>query len=335
MRSFARYTRLAALMAVFPALARAQQTTVTGVVREVTSSTPLVGAVVTLGRGTDERSTRSDANGAFSFSKVARGTYPLTVRRLGYEPSQVDVDVPQDQPVVITMRRVASLDTVRVHAADQGIYGVVGTARDLRPLAASIQVLGTSISRLRTDSTGRFFAAVKTPGPYLVRGTTDGFTGQTVSVTVKPDEGVEVALLLDSATGPADHKLEMAFGDFADRMLQRGLASALVPRADLTRYGDTGTLASSLVSARSFGLRGLRLSSTACVFVDGRPMPGFSMNTYGPDEVEMVEVYGGKADRTLNLSQRWPRGAACGDTGFPGSALGDDVVKWVVIWLKH
>jgi len=327
--------RAAALAALLPALAGAQQTTLAGVVRDATSSTPLVGAIVTLGRGADERTTRSDANGAFSFSKVARGTYPLTVRRLGYEPAEVDVDVPHNQPAVVTMRRVASLDTVRVSAADQGIYGVVGTARDLRPLAASIQVLGTSISRLRTDSTGRFFAAVKTPGPYLVRATTDGFTGQTVSVTVKPNEGVEVALLLDSATGPADHKLEMAFGDFADRMLQRGLASALVPRTDLTRYGDKGTLASSLVSARAFGLRGLRLSSTACVFVDGRPMPGFSMNTYGPDEVEMVEVYGGKADRTLNLSQRWPRGASCGDTGLPGSALGDDVVKWVVIWLKH
>ena len=59
------------------------------------------------------------------------------------------------------------------------------------------------------------------------------------------------------------------------------------------------------------------------------------MNTYGPDEVEMVEVYGPKADRTLNLSQRWPRGAPCGDTGRPASTLGEDLVRWVVIWLKH
>jgi hypothetical protein len=335
MRSLSTFAGLAALAASLPTLAKAQQSTIAGVVRDATSSTPLVGAIVTLGRGPDERTARSDANGAFSFSKVARGTYPLTVRRLGYEPSQVDVDVPHDQPVVVTMLRVVSLDTVRVRAADQGIYGVVGTARDLRPLGASIQVLGTSISRLRTDSSGRFFVAVKTPGPYLVRATADGFTGQTVSVTVKSNEGVEVALLLDSATGPADHKLEMAFGDFADRMLQRGLASALIPRTDLTRYGDAGTLASSLVSARSFGLRGLKLSSTACVFVDGRPMPGFSMNAYGPDDVEMVEVYGPKADRTRNLTQRWPRNAPCGDTGMPGSAPGEDVVQWVVIWLKH
>jgi hypothetical protein len=105
MRSLSTFAFLAALL---PALAKAQQTTVTGVVRDATSSTPLVGAIVTLGRGADERTTRSDASGAFSFSKVARGAYPLTVRRLGYEPSQVDVDVPQDQPVVASCRSTPS-----------------------------------------------------------------------------------------------------------------------------------------------------------------------------------------------------------------------------------
>src|SRR5262245_20104148 len=62
---------LLAVLGVLPSLATAQQTTVAGVVRDATSSTPLVGAIVTLGRGAEERTARSDANGAFSFSKVA------------------------------------------------------------------------------------------------------------------------------------------------------------------------------------------------------------------------------------------------------------------------
>lgn len=314
--------------------AGAQQVSLSGVVQDATSAAPLVGAIVVLGPAANERTTRTDANGVFSFANVTKGTHPLAVRRLGYEPSRSDVEVPPSQPIVVALKRATSLDTVRVRAANQGIYGAVGTARDLRPLNASVQVIGASVGRLRTDSTGHFFAPVKTPGPYLVRATAGGFTSQTVSVTVQANEGVEVALLLDSATGPGAAGLEMAFADFADRMMQRGLASALVPRTDLTRYGE-GTLVSSIVSAGAFEQRALRFGSTACVFVDGRPIPGMSLNAYRPQEVEMVEVYGANGDRTRNLSQRWPRSGPCGDTGRPPVSRGDDVVMWVVIWLKH
>ena len=331
-----RVTAVAALVvATLSERAPAQQVTVTGIVRDAISSSPLVGAIVTLGRAPDERATRTDANGTFVFDKVARGAYALSVRRLGYEPARSNVEVPASEPVVVMMRRVVALDTVRVSATDQGIYGAVGTSTDLRPLAASIQVIGTSGSRLRTDSTGHFFAPVKTPGPYLVRATADGFVGRTVSVTVRAKDGVEVALLLDSATGPADHKLEMAYGDFNSRMLQRGLASALVPGADLTRFGSDGTLVSSIVSSPSFAAKPLRFTSFACLFVDGQPKPGTPMNAYGPREVEMVELYGSKADRTRSLAQRWPRNAPCAATGMAPAGSGDDVVTWIVIWLKR
>jgi len=330
-----RVAAVAALVATLSERVPAQQVSVTGVVRDAISSSPLVGAIVTLGRTADERATRTDANGAFAFAEVARGAYALSVRRLGYAPAQSNVEVPASQPIVVMMRRVVALDTVRVSAADQGIYGAVGTSTDLRPLAASIQVIGTSGSRLRTDSSGHFFAPVKTPGPYLVRATADGFVGQTVSVTVRSKDGVEVALLLDSATGPADHKLEMAYGDFNSRMMQRGLASALVPGADLTRFGGEGTLVSSIVSSPSFAAKALRFTSFACLFVDGQPKPGTPMSAYGPREVEMVELYGSKADRTRNLEQRWPRNAPCAATGMPPVGAGDDAVRWIVIWLKR
>ncbi|MGH7617146.1 MAG: carboxypeptidase regulatory-like domain-containing protein [Gemmatimonadaceae bacterium] len=325
---------VSALLLTFPASRGAAQQ-ISGIVRDATSSAPLVGAIVSLGPATDERTARTDANGSFSFSKVPAGTYALLVRRLGYEPSRTSVDVPATRPVDVGLERVVSLDTVRVRAAGQGIYGAVGTSRDLRPLHASIQILGASSGRLSSDSTGHFFAAVKTPGPYLVRATADGYVAQTVSVTVQANEGVEVALLLDSATGPVAHGLEMAYADFNSRLLQRGLESALVPRTDLTRYGAEGTLVSSLISSPSFARRGLRFGTTACVFVDGRPMPGFSLNTYAPAEIEMVEIYGMKADYSLTLARRWPRAGICGDTGRPPTAGGNEVVRWVVIWLKH
>jgi hypothetical protein len=315
--------------------AHAQQVAVSGVVRDAVSSAPLVGAIVTLGPTTDERTTRTDASGAFSFSKVPAGTYALLVRRLGYEPSRTSVGVPATQPIAVDLKRVMSLDTVRVRAANQGIYGAVGTAHELRPLNASIQLFGASGAKLNTDSTGHFFAPVKTPGPYLVRATTDGYVSQTVSVTVQSNEGVEVALLLDSAIGPVAHGLEMAYADFASRLMQRGVESALVPRTDLTRYGTNGTLINSIVSAPTFAQRALRFGPTACVFVDGRPLPGMSPNAYAPSEVEMVEAYGARGDRSRSLAQRWPRNSMCGQTGQPAVSGGFDTVVWVVIWLKH
>lgn len=323
---------VAALMLVGASTAAAQ--TVGGVVRDAATSRPIVGAVVALGTIT----TRTDDAGSFLFAKLPSTTLTLVVRRLGYEPSRQNVDIAGDVRLTVPLRRIAALDTVQVRAAPQAIYGVVATATDLRPLSgATVQMFGANPAQVTTDSTGHFFYAVKAPGAYLVRARVAGLGAQSVSVTVNRDEGVEVALLLDSLEGPRANAMEVAYAEFRERLLRRTNGSAIVPRAELTGNGNRD-LVSSLLTARSFGARPLRFSSQACLFVDGEPRAGWSPNAVDPEDIETVEVYTAASERSGTLARRWGR-SPCGDTGMP-RALGSpgrssDLVQWVVIWLKR
>jgi hypothetical protein len=317
-------------------LARAQSVTVTGTVSDAATSRPLVGALVTLGAVGNERTTRTDERGGFIFNKIAPARYPLVVKRLGYEALRETIDATTgDAPIVDTLTRVASLDTVRVIAAQQGIYGAVATATDLRPLrAAAIQIIGAGGGKISVDSTAHFFVPIKTPGTYLVRARAPGYEPEAVSVTVHPGDGVEVAMLLDSATTPPTNRFEMAMADFDDRLRLRHLSSVLVSRAELLTSGDHRTVG-AIRASPSFQAKVLRFSDTVCVYVDGRPMPGWSLNSFEPSQIEAVELYGEKGDATGTLARGWPRRAPCGQTGNSQTAPGIDVVLWAVIWLKQ
>jgi len=310
--------------------------TLTGVVHDAASGAPLIGAIVTLGAGAEARSARSDGAGAFEFQHVPVGSYVVTTRRLGFEPARETVDVsPENHAITISLTRVARLDTVRVRAAQQAIYGAVGTSNDLRPLPkATIQVFGATLGNATVDSTGHFFFPVRAPGAYLVRARLDGYETQTVSITVPANDGVEVALLLDSARGPVSHMLEMAYADLRERLAVRRSASAFIPRTELLEHGASEML-TALRYSRSFVQKSLRMGPTACVFVDGNPRVGYSINAIDPREVEAIELYAGNAEASGTLARRWPRSAPCGDTGMPFVTPGNDVVNWVVIWLKH
>jgi hypothetical protein len=326
---------LATLDLVAAARAGAQQTvTVSGIVRDSVSARPLPGAVVTLEILTGARTTRTDETGAFAFSKVPVGSYKLIVRRLGFEPASQTIDANADTPpIVVAMNRVATLDTVRVHASAQGIYGVVGTARDLRPLpAAKLKIIGGS--SVPVDSTGHFFQPINAAGTVIIRAEAEGYEPQVMSLVVRPNEGVEVALLLDSATTPASHMLAGAFADFGTRLMVRRNSSAIIPRSELLRDSDR-QLVSAMRRAPSFNRAALRFGQFACVFVDGQPRPGVSIDAFDPAEIEAVETYTRTSEASGSLAKRWPRGFPCADTGVPQVSAGADVVYWVVIWLKQ
>ena len=311
-----------------------QNITVSGIVRDAASARPVVGAVITLGVSSSARVTRTDETGSFAFSKVAAGAMTLQVRRLGYDPINRSFESDKESyPIELTMNRVTSLDTVRVRASAQGIYGVVGTAHDLRPLPnARVRIIGGS--SIRVDSTGHFFEPIKTAGTVIVRAEADGYEPQIVSLVLRPNEGVEVALLLDSATTAISHALTGAFADFNTRMIARRNSSAIIPRSELLRDGDHQLLA-AIRRAPSFNRAALRMGPTACVFVDGHPRPGVSINAFDPREIEAIETYTRTSETTGSLAKSWPRGFPCADTGMPPVAGGGDVVYWVVIWIKQ
>jgi len=313
-----------------------QQATLTGVVSDAVSARPLIGAIVALRAPSGARSTRTDETGAFVFARVPRGTYSLSVQRLGYEPVLRTIEVAfENEPLLISLTRITVLDTLRVRAARQAIYGAVGTARDLKPLAhATVQVIGASgVGKITVDSSGHFFVPIRTPGAYLIRASASAYEANTVSVTVPPNDGVEVALLLDTATATSN-RLEIAFADFQERVNRRRLFAAIIPRKELLRNGDTDML-TAIRSSPSFIAKNLRFSQTACVFVDGRARVGVSLQYLDPQAVEVVEVYSRSGEASGTLERSWPPGQPCGDTGMTRVASGSDIVVWVSFWLKH
>ena len=130
--------------------------------------------------------------------------------------------------------------------------------------------------------------------------------------------------------------LDMAYFDFRARLLRRGIGSALIPRADLLRNGNV-SLVTALLTSRTFGAIGLRFSDMACVFVDGMARPSVSVSFIDAADIETVEIYSADAERSGTLSMNWPRSALCPTTGMPraGGVGSKDVIKWVVVWLKH
>lgn len=324
-----------------PAGLRAQdQGNIIGVVTDASSARALFGATVTLD---GSRATRTDQKGAFVLSRVAAGTHTLTVRQLGYSPRTEAVDVAGNSRITIKLDRIAALDTVRVQGSRQAIYGVVAAAGEFRPLPNStVEVLGPSAGQVTTDSGGRFFYPIQSVGVYLIRAKARGFATQTVSVTVDKQSGVEIGLVLDVADRQQTHALEAAYFDFRERLVRRGNGSALIPRSELILQQDGG-MVSALLATPLFSRTDLRFTQEACVFVDGVPRAGLSLNSIDVRDVEAVEVYSSDAERSGTLRDRWPRQWKCGDTGMPRADPGRggrripavEVVRWVVIWLKN
>ena len=314
----------------------AQQVPLTGVVLDAATQSPIQGAVVTLGSAENAPVARTADNGTFVFARVDTGTYQLFVRRLGFEPARAVVQARDGaRPVSIALRRIASLDTVQVRAARQGIFGIVAAwGEDMLPLPnATVQVLGGSLRQIVVDSTAHFFIPVQSAGTYVVRARAEGYAPRTLSLTLRAGEGKEIALLLDSASGQSTAALEHAYDEFRIRLARRGLASTLVPRTELGTE-PRARLVDVIRSSPSFARKTLRFGDTVCLFINGRPRPGWSLNAMDPTAVEFVEVYAFGADASLTLQEQWPKGGECGVTGMPRAGRGRDVVQWVALWTR-
>ena len=337
--------RLTFCAIAFATVAEAQQqqpttATVRGTVTDAVTGRPIVGAIVRLGPLGGEAATRTDEAGQFSFAGVRTGNWPFDVRRIGYEVVRRRLDVTTTiTPLDIRLTRFATLDTVQVRAAKQGIFGVVGRSKDLTPLPnAKLTLVGMGSKRVDIDSTGHFFVPVKVIGAYVLRAVAPGHEAQTISMIVSPSDAVELAFLLDTAPKGRSYKIDVAFQDFESRAKQRGQLSAVIPRSELLKVGGKSDLTNAITYSPSFIKGNMRMGAEVCVYLDGMPRPILALNSYEPDQVEAIEAFGSNrrhSDRTHTLEDSWPRNAPCSTTGRPPVSPGDDVVKWVAIWLKH
>jgi hypothetical protein len=161
------------------------------------------------------------------------------------------------------------------------------------------------------------------------------------AVVVPPSGAVELAFLLDSGRAPS---IQPALLDeLSQRQRWRGFDSALVPRSELMRH-DGATLTGAIRGSPSFSRKGLLIDDDACVFVNGVPKPGWTLDAFTAEEIEAVEVYAGRSELSGTLRRSWPRGMACGATPPPTASLStagrraartrSGQVSMVVIWLR-
>ena len=285
------------------------------------------------------RTVRTDSTGRFSFAGVPPAQYRLQVRQIGYLPLDTMLSMPpRDTTVVFTLRRVAStLSRIVVRGRWQGIYGTIADSATLKPLPnVLVRVIGVS-SSIRTDSLGAFVSDLKQPGDYVLRFELDGYASRALPVTVARDSSAEVLVTLNHGNAN-DARTQILWREFDSRTRMRGLNSALVPANELTAIG-TETTSEALRRSRSFAIKNLRLQRDICLYVNGEPKPGWTMDAFDASEILAIEVYGRGGELTRNLGARWPKGVACGpQTGSSPIRLSESdrklQVQAVVIWLK-
>lgn len=311
---------------------------IAGIVRDSVTRQPLAGAIVDVRSASLRLTARTDEAGAFRFGGLLSGRYTYSVLRIGFAEHTGEIDLSdqaRDATVDIEMRPIAQvLDAFRVRGDIAAIYGMVATLPDFRPVAgATVQVLGGSRA-FTTDASGGFFVPVDNPGSYMVRITAEGFVSRLFNIEIPRGRAVEASRLVDP--GPAEPAgFEGVYQDLAQRLRYRSMSSALVPGADV-RSGGSNVI-DGLQASPAFSRQGLRFGSSVCLFVNGVPRPGATVEAIRVDEVEAVEVYAASGDRSGELGRQWPSGAPCGQifrsfTQRTGSTA--NIVRYVVVWLR-
>lgn len=293
------------------------------------------------------RTTRSSANGSFSFTEAPGGPQVLQFRRVGYLPAQEGVSVP-DFSDSVNVSLVASnpvLDTVRVSAQLNVLAGAIVDDK-LRPLdSVSVELVGMRRATTSTDAKGEFtFTSVRN-GPVVVRAKKAGYDLGTFSVRLDSWRGIVLVLTpLASLDPKSRRRAEMETGDGAqnvwretdDRLVRRGARSALVPREELAALGSM-PLGQAVRSTKSGALAAMsldNLTNRACVLLNGRIAVGpVSLNSYSSDQVDFVELYPSGTEQT-GVIQRYLRGTGCvGTTSVSSGAT--EGVYYAVIWLRR
>lgn len=302
-----------------------------------TSARGLSGALVEARSGTATRRVRTDAAGEAEIRSFANGLASVDVVRIGYSPTHLSVQLARDTALTVRLAVLPhQLATVRVTGRGPAFVGHVGSATNALPLSgAMVQAIGSG-EHVVTDSSGGFYLPLKHSGTYVVHVTRDGFQDQLITATVSGDATVELSALLDS--GSAQNR-GLLWADFDERARWLGQGGALVPASELAKH-DGGDLSDALRASHSVVNRSLRIGPNTCLFVDGEPKPGWTIDAIPVDQVAAVEVYTSTGDQTQSLARRWPPNALCGsgvsdpDPSMPPSVR-RSTVRFAVVWLKR
>lgn len=281
--------------------------TVSGIVRNA-GQTPIAGALVMVDSAQVLHGARTGADGHFRLPNIPAGHHTIEVASAGYRTysREFDVSGADVQFDVVLQRAVTQLDTIAVRAGRTGVYGQVLRSTDLAPIeSVSVAILGADQAAV-TDSAGRYNLPRIGTGNYIVRLTRPGYAERTRSITVERNRGYEFdPLLYPDAEARSSARRAILQGEMDRRVRER--LSLLIPRSELGS-NPNGDLSLYLNRARTTLTKSMKIPDGSCIFVDGRPIPGFPLHAFSVGDVEAVEVV---LDGRL-VERLWPYGAPCG-----------------------
>lgn len=301
-----------------------------------TAGAPVANAVLRATQGARTVIAEADGDGDFRIAGLAGGMWTVSIRRLGFRPVALDIEMPAEG-----LRRnftlegnAPTLDPQLIAAKWTGVRGVVGDARHVAPLAgAQVRLLGSDATTA-SDSLGHF--ALPLPGgrDIVLRVERAGFAARLISVAVPENGYVELDVPLDTTLqAPRD----LWIWRDLDRRLKFATPRSVQVSRDEIAATDAASLGGALSLARSVASRGVVINRRACVFVNGVARPGYPVDAIRANDVEFVEAYPPGSDLTRSLALRWPPNATCGvpdGTIQAHSAGARQVVQFVGVWLR-
>jgi hypothetical protein len=311
--------------------------TVAGVVLDSATRRPVAGAIVTLRSGDRVVPARTDEAGAFRIPRLPTGEVVAEVKRIGYRLTTSRLEVRADTTLTLVVAPAArALAPVNVFGKGEGVFGTIARSADLRPIfGAKVLVVGSGVTAI-TDSSGEFSVPLKHPGTYMVRVTADGYGEEVLPLTVRKNEVVESSQLLDlSDRKPLSAGL---WDDFDQRLRWKPVVSALITGSELRAAG--ATVREALTASPSVIKAQLRLvPEDVCLFVNGQPRPGMTIDDFRVEDIRAIELYQGKDSIYISgLVKMWPPKLPCGsgleNTSRRPRGPNQAKVKWAVVWLR-
>jgi hypothetical protein len=316
-RSFAVIVAATAAALCAPSSARAQAT---GEIRARVldaAGAAITDAQIELDPGA--RRALSVEDGGFAFTQLKAGSYTLQIRRIGYQPQTVKVDVSTGasaSPSIVLVAIPLVLDSIRVFEKANG-HRYTGTVLDERsaPMEGAIVMVPGKARELRTDAAGHFSVEGFGEGTVIARVRKMGYAPQlhTLQMINSRTDSIRMKRLaqnlsaIDVNAKSGFGKDTFAYRELDERMRWKSEKSYVVSREEFDRQGTT-----DLATAIRYSVTGGRYGGTlgrpmadGCVIINGeRALKDWPLTAFFADEVEAVEVYPPKSEVSGTLDAR-------------------------------
>ncbi len=293
-------------------------------------------------------------DGRFTIPEIRPGVYVLSARRIGYEPTDVNVAVGADSTRTFTIILVAisaQLDAIHIREKADGIQysGVVLDQFDVPVADAEVVAIGIN-SQLKTDAMGRFVVAKLGKATLALRIRKVGYSAYFGSFRILAERAdtIRMSRLAASLTPVDINELSGFGGDYwAYRELEqretwKGSTSGTISGEELAERGPQ-----SLCDALPGTASGAKLAlhndpwcktlpkGEKTLLIDGVRCIRGLLSDYAAADVELVEYFPAGTDLKPDRRRGLPPPHAADMSGTLASHRCDMPPPVYVIWLRH